>query len=158
MPPALADLEDLRGQGGRITRVAGIDLHGYRTALRIAQEAHHDLQPVLFLIAAVPELRQRAGAALEVGRGDVVEQERTLAQVPLGQPGFDLLLPLEQPVHGGVELIGRRAFDREHLSKRAGGRLGIEHPSERKARGRLEDAGRDECGRPGPARRSGGKP
>ena len=56
-------------------------------------------------VAVVAEAGQRAGLPLVVAAGDVVEHQRPVAQVPPGQLLLDRRLPLQQPVHGVVELI-----------------------------------------------------
>ena len=51
------------------------------------------------------ELRQGALAALEVRRGDVVEDQAAVSQMPAGQGLLDPGLLREQPIHGRVEVV-----------------------------------------------------
>ena len=81
------------------------DLDGDRTALGRAQQPEDDLQRALLAVAAVPVLGQRAVRALHVAGGQVVEHQRVLAKMPLGEPLLDGGLPLDQPVHRRVELM-----------------------------------------------------
>jgi hypothetical protein len=50
--------------------------------------------------------RQFAAASFEIGRGDVVEQQRAILEVPAGQRGFDERLLAAQPVERGIDLLG----------------------------------------------------
>jgi hypothetical protein len=105
-----------------------------RAAVGGADEPVDDLGRAGLAVARVAELGQRAAAALEVGRGDVVEHERPLAQVAAGERAFDPLLASEQPVERAVELVLVGALDPE---------LGGERRLPKGARHRQLRAGRD---------------
>jgi hypothetical protein len=60
--------------------------------LHRAHEPEHDLQLVPLAIAVVAAFGQRAGAALEIGRGDVVEDQRAVLEVAPRQRPLDALL------------------------------------------------------------------
>src|SRR5215467_12426124 len=64
-----------------------------------------DLRQTPLSVSAVPALGQLALAAFQVDRGQIVEGQAALAQVSLGQPGLDLGLSPQEPVHGRVELV-----------------------------------------------------
>ena len=51
-------------------------------------------------------LRQFAAPPFEIGRGDVVEQQRAILQVATGQLGFDERLLAAQPVERGIDFLG----------------------------------------------------
>src|SRR5271166_5353051 len=57
-----------------------------------------------------PELGQGAAAALEVARGDVVENQHAVGEVLPGQGLLDRRLPLQQPIQGAVELVGQASI------------------------------------------------
>ena len=57
------------------------------------------------------------GAPLVPRCRQVVEHQRAVAQVASGQTRLDGALALEQPVHGGVELVFVDALDAEHLGE-----------------------------------------
>ena len=57
------------------------------------------------------------GALLVPRCRQVVEHQRAVAQVASGQTLLDGALALEQPVHGGVELVFVDALDAEHLGE-----------------------------------------
>ncbi len=92
----------------------------------------------------MPELAQRAALALEVARAQVVEYERTLAQMAGGQGLLNACLPGQQPVHGSVKLVFVRVLGHGALL----GQGGIERAVTQGARGcqlgaREENAGGD---------------
>ncbi len=76
-------------------------------------------------------------ASLEVRRGEVVQDDAPLLEVTPGQPPLDPILALQQPVHGGVELVLVGVLDAEHGPQR--GRA----PAPRR---RQLGAGREEAG------------
>ena len=76
---------------GRVGRVAGIGLHGHRAAA--------------LAVAAVAAAHQRAGAACVVAARDVVQDLGILAEVTAGEASLDAVLALQEPVHGGVEVL-----------------------------------------------------
>ena len=57
------------------------------------------------------------GGLLDPRCRQVVEHQRAVAQVASGQTLLDGALALEQPVHGGVELVFVDALDAEHLGQ-----------------------------------------
>ena len=57
------------------------------------------------------------GALLVPRCRQVVEHQRAVAQVASGQTRLDGALALEQPVHGGIELVFVDALDAEHLGE-----------------------------------------
>ena len=61
----LLELGDLAGQGGRIASVALEHLHRHRDPLGGGEHPVDDLQPSPHAVAGMPDLTQRAGAALE---------------------------------------------------------------------------------------------
>src|SRR5690606_15683340 len=92
---------------------------------------------------AVAELCQRTRAALEVGGGDVVENERPSFEV-LGRKGvLDPYLLPGKPVHGEVEIVLQHATQAQNLSKTAGCRFRIESPGGGELRLRLDDSSDD---------------
>ena len=60
-----------------------------------------------FPVAGVAPLGERAVAPLHPGATEVVEHPAPAAQVAPGQGSFDVALAGEEPVHGGVDLVGR---------------------------------------------------
>ena len=80
------------------------------------------------MIAAVAILRQFAAASFEIGRGDIVEQQRAVFQVPAGQLGFDERLLAAKPVERGIDLLGGDLAEPQHLAQRMAGGGGIQHP------------------------------
>ena len=70
-----------------------------------AEQAIDDLQRARLAVAAVAALGERAAAALHVARGHVVEHQRAVREMALGQRRLDGGLALQQPVERGVELV-----------------------------------------------------
>ena len=138
---AAADLVNLRLQCGGVSGVAGKHLHGHRTALGAAQQPKHDLEFALLPVTVVPQPGERAGAPFKVGGGDIVEHQRAVGQVPLGQFRFDLRLALPQPVHGSIEVVfvGRRHPQR--LAQTAPLGLGTQPSGRGELGARIDDAG-----------------
>ena len=102
-----------------------------------------NLQLARLAVAAVPALGKRAAGALHVAGGQVVEFQRVLLQMPLGEALLDAGLPFDQPVHRCVELVlidvaESKQFAqggyRAHGGQRAGGG---------QLRARVDDAGDD---------------
>ncbi len=114
-------------------------MHGDRAALRVGEQAEDDLQQPTLAVPAVAELGEGAGMALEVGRGQVVEDERAFAQMALGEALLDALLAFEEPVHGAVEFIFVGFAHLELVGERALG----EGPCRGELRPRVEHAGHD---------------
>ena len=101
------------GVGG----VAVEHLDGDRTPVAVAQQSEHDLELVAPAVARVPTLGQWTASPFKVSGSQVVEHQRAVAQVASGQTLLDGALALEQPVHGGVELVFVDALDAEHLGE-----------------------------------------
>ena len=103
---ALLQLLHLGGDGLRVPGVALEDLDGHRFALGRGEQAVDDLEPSVHAVSWVAERPEGAGEALEGGRGDVVEHEHAIFQVPGGQGVLDRPLAGEEPVHRAVEVVG----------------------------------------------------
>ena len=74
-PEAVFELGDLGGQGFGVGGVAVEHLDRYRYPGGRAEQPVDDLQPALDPVACVPDLAQRAGAALKRRRGHVIEHQ-----------------------------------------------------------------------------------
>ena len=94
-PEPLPDRVEQLRDGARVSGVPGVDLHRHRTTIGRAHQPPVDLQLAVLAVAAVPERGQRAAAALEVGRGQVVEHEPTIGEVAAGERLLDPLLTLD---------------------------------------------------------------
>src|SRR5438132_935310 len=92
-------------------------------SLPVGQEPEDDLQFVPLAVAGMAELRQGALPALEVRRGDVVEDEAAVRQMPVGQGRLDTPLLREQPVHGRIEVVFIGMVERQPLAQGAGERV-----------------------------------
>jgi hypothetical protein len=82
-------LVDLCRQCHRFGGVALEYLDGDRTAVRGAQQTDHQLRSVAPMIAAVAVARQFAATSFQIGRGDIVEQQRAVPQVAPRQSCLD---------------------------------------------------------------------
>src|SRR5215472_13903725 len=111
------ELVDLARQGERIAGVAREHLDRDRAAFRRTPQAVDDLQFAALAVAIVAELCQRAAAPLEVARGDVVEHQRAILEMTFGKRGFDLRLPIEQPVQRGIEFVLVNLLETEHYAQ-----------------------------------------
>ena len=118
----------------------GIPRHRHRAALGGTHQADDNLRPVAAVVAAVAILRQFAASSFEIGRGDVVEQQRAIFQVTAGQRGFDERLLASQPVERGIHLLGGDLAEPQDLAQRMAGGGGIQHPRGRQLGRRLEQA------------------
>ncbi len=126
-PEPLADGVDHAGHGARVGGVARVHLHRYRPSFWRAHKPPVDLQLSRLAIAAVTERRQRAAAALHIARGEVVEHEGALLEMPARERVLDPLLALCQPVHhrqqlGLFDLAERQLVGQRGLRKAAGHR------------------------------------
>ena len=88
--------------------VAFEHFHRHRAAVAAHSKPNTICSLSVLAVAIMPEPRQFAGAALEIGRADVVEHQRAVLQVAPGQRLLDALLLLDQPVEGAVKLLSRR--------------------------------------------------
>ncbi len=57
---------------------------------------------------------QRTARSLKVAGAQIVEHQRVVAQVPLGQRRFDTLLSDQQPIHSRVQIVLVAATERQH--------------------------------------------
>ena len=123
----------MAGQRVGVGRVALEHLDRHRAALRIAQQAVDDLRKASLAVAVVAELDQPGMVAGVVAAAHVVEHQRAVLEVPLGQLGFDLRLPRHQPIQRLVEFFfgdlaqsqfhGQARRRRFFLQTAAGGQL-----------------------------------
>jgi hypothetical protein len=116
-PEHVADDRDDLGERDRVGGISGKHPHRHRPARRVGEDAVFDLLTTLFAVAGVAARGQLA-APPGHPRGGQVEQRhpvrvRRLAQMPCGQLLFDVILPLGQPVHRGVDFVGGGAGDIE---------------------------------------------
>lgn len=94
------------GQDGQAVGGVALDHRdGHRAAAHIGQQPVVDLQRAAAAVAAVASTRQGAGAAPEPTRRQVVQYQRALGEVTGGELLLDGVLALEQPVHGGVQVV-----------------------------------------------------
>ena len=89
------------------------------------------------------EVGEFALAALQVGGADVVEHERALAEMALGERPLDAFLLCQQPVEGGIDLAFLDDAEAKHFAETGGGGVGIEGAYGGKFRGRRNDAVRE---------------
>ena len=139
----MPQLVDLRAHGGRVRRVAVEHLDRHRAALGVAQQPELDLQLAALAVAGVPALGQRTAASFQIHRGEVVKHQGAVLEMPLGQAPLDGVPALEQPVHGGVEIVLAAVFQPQRLGERvARGRLG-QAPGGGQLGTRIDDPGDD---------------
>src|SRR5438309_1768766 len=94
------------------------DLDRDRAAVGGADEPVDDLERAAAAVARVAEPRQRARAALEVGGGDVVEDERRAGEMTARERLLDPPLAGKQPVERRVQLVLVRPLDRQLARER----------------------------------------
>ena len=140
---AALELGHLIGQGRGIAGVAFEHLDGDGTAVGRAQKAIDDLQLALLAVAAVAPLGQRAAAAFDVARRDVVEHQRPALEMAFGEGGLDGRLTLEQPIEGRVEFVLADLAQGQLDAEARGGGGGIERLGGGELRGRRDDAADD---------------
>ena len=73
-------------------------------------------------VAGVAVAGQRTAAAFHIDRGQIVEHQRAVFQMPLRQPPLNGVLALKQPVHGGVEIVFADLAESEFPGQRGRGR------------------------------------
>jgi hypothetical protein len=81
---------------------------GDRTTFGIGKQAVDDLRIAGPFIARVSESGQWALPALEVSRSQIVEDQRSVGEVLACELGFEGGLPLEEPIHGLIQVVLRR--------------------------------------------------
>ena len=144
------------GERGGVAGVAGEDPDRDRAAVRVGEQPVLDLQFPFLAVPGVPAGGQRAAPALQPRAGQVEQRHPGRVglpgQVAAGQLRLDGVLPVLQPVHRGVDVIGAGIGDAE-----VGAQGDISPPGQGgQLRGRGGDPG-DDQGQgqvPGPARRA----
>ena len=84
----------------------------------VRQQAVVDLKLPFLAVAAVSQLGQRTGYALEITRRQVVERKAAVSQVTSCQLLLDRGLMLQQPIHGLVQFVLIRLAHAQHLGER----------------------------------------
>ncbi len=107
-------------QGLAVGHIAFVHRDGHRAATCIGEQTVVDLQRATASIAAVTELGQRTGRALEVAGGQVIEHQAALAQVASCKLLLDARLALKQPIHRRVQFVLRGIGHVEVLGQRRG--------------------------------------
>src|SRR3712207_8138275 len=82
-----------------------MDADRHRAAARIGHEAVIDLERPLPAVPAVAPLGQRTALSFKPARTEIVQDQPALLQMARRQLGLDRLLPRQQPVHRGIEII-----------------------------------------------------
>ena len=90
-PKLLFELVDLGCDRRGIADVAFENLDRDRAAFGRAKQSDDDLQLAALAVAIVAPFGQGAGAAFEIGGGDVVENQRAVVQMPPRQRLLDAL-------------------------------------------------------------------
>ena len=108
----LPDHVDDGGERGGVAGVAGEDPDRDRAALGVGEQPVLDLQFPFLAVPGVAAGGQRAARAFQPRAGQVEQRHPRRVglrgQVAAGQPGLDRVLPVLQPVHRGVDVIGGR--------------------------------------------------
>ena len=117
------DLLELGGEGLGVGGVAGEDLDADGAAILGGEESDDDLGPVGAMVAGVAVGGEFTAASLEVGGGDVVEDEACGVEVSLGEAGFDVGLVLVEPVEGLVGLVVSDVCEAEEEAEGGGGEV-----------------------------------
>ena len=171
------------GERGGVAGVAGEDPDRDRAALGVGEQPVLDLQFPFLAVPGVAAGGQRAARALQPRAGQVEQRHLRRvglrAEVAAGQFRLDGVLPVLQPVHRGVDVIGGRLRDAEVAAQGGvtppgqGGQLGAgpDHPGDDQGQGQVPVPARGaqqrgqallHCGRVHggdvPVRRRGGDP
>src|ERR1700712_2054394 len=125
---ALLELVDLRRQRRRIAGVAVEHFDRNLTTVRCAEQAVDDLQGAFLAVTAVSPFGQRTTAPLHGARRDVVEHQRAVLKVTLGQRGLDGGLACQQPVECCVEFVVIHLAKIERFAQAGGCRGRREYP------------------------------
>ena len=142
------------GERGGVAGVAGEDPDRDRAAFRVGEQPVLDLQFAFLAVPGVAAGGQGALRAFQPG-GRQVEQRHpgrvgSGGQVAAGQVRLDRVLPVPQPVHRGVDVIGAGIGDAEVGTQRRvvppgqGGQLGArpDHPGDDQGQGQVPRAAR----------------
>ena len=164
--PAVADHDHLRqpelvphhvrdgGERGRVTGVAGEHPDRDRAAFGVGEQPVLNLQFPLLAVPGVPPGGQRALRAFQPRAGQVEQRHPgrvgLRGQVAAGQFRLDRVLPVLQPVHRRVDVIGAGIGDAEVAAEGSvvppgqGGQLGARpgHPGDDQGQGQVPLAAR----------------
>jgi hypothetical protein len=144
-PETLLNLVDLIGQRRGITDIAFEHLNRDRTALCRAHQSKHDLEFMTLAVATIAAFGQRAGAAFEIARTDIVENKGAVIEMTPGQRAFNALLLVHQPVERLIKLLLVNRSEPEHLAERRGRSI-VSQPACSRQLGRRIDEARDQHG------------
>ena len=139
-PEAVLDLADLGGQGGGVGGVAGEDLDRDWASVSGAEQTEDHLLFAFLSVAVVTEGGQRTVLSLEVGRGDVVEDQGGALEVPVGKALLDPGLPVAEPVEHVEHLVAGDAPEAEQDPEAAVGGLGRQFPGGGEFGGGVDEA------------------
>ena len=131
---------ELGADGGGIGGVAGEDLDGDGAAVAVAQQGEDDLELAALAVAGMAAGGEGAVGALEVGGGDVGEDEGGVGEMAFGEGLLDGVLAGQEPVHGGVEVVGVGLAELEFVAEGVGQGGWAEAARGGELRARLEDA------------------
>ena len=163
-PEFLPDHVGDGGEGGGVAGVAGEDPDRDRAAFGVGEQPVLDLQFAFLAVPGVAAGGQRAVRAFQP-RGRQVEQRHLgrvglRSQVTGRELGLDRVLPVLQPVHRGVDVVGSRVRDAEVGAQGGvvppgqGGQLGagLDHPGDDQGQDQVPRAARgaQQCGQPQP--------
>ncbi len=140
----LLQLGDLRRYRSRVGGIAFEHLDRNRTTISATQQADHQLRPVAATVPAVTVTSQGTTAALEIGRGHVVEHERAVLEMAACELAFDEALLAAEPVERGVDFAGTDTAKADCFPQRVAGSFAVEHPRRSELRRRVEQPGDDE--------------
>ena len=130
---------ELGADGGGIGGVAGEDLDGDGATVAVAQQGEDDLELAALAVAGMAAGGGAVGA-LEVGGGDVGEDEGGVGEMAFGEGLLDGVLAGQEPVHGGVEVVGVGLAELEVVAEGVGQAGGAEAAGGGELGARLEDA------------------
>ncbi len=116
----IAQLLHRRHERLAVCGVALVHRHCHRAAPRIGEQPIVDLQRALAPITAVAPTRELTAMALEVARGQVIQDQAIIVQMACSQLLLDGALARVQPVHGRIQIVLARMGHPEVLGQRGG--------------------------------------
>ena len=111
----------------------------------VQRQTEDDLERALLAVAAVPALGEFAVRSLDVAGGQVIEHQGVFLEVALRQALLDGRLPLDEPVHRGVQFLRVDRDEVQHLPERGDGAFGSQGAGGGELRLRVDDAGDEQC-------------
>ena len=114
--------------------------------MAIGEQAEDDLQLVFLIVSGVAPSAEWAVESFKVGGTEIVQDQRTVVEMALGESPFNARLPLKQPIHGLIEFLFADRVQLQAGAEGVGTEVRLERPGGGEFGAGFENAADDESG------------